>query len=81
MNICTSLTPQPNSDSLKEVSDRDEKYDKQQIFQNDSSCLTPGVIFEATVWTAGTYYPLNMVQRRCVYTEITFRYYVTVKTQ
>lgn len=52
MNICTSLTPQPNSDRLKEVSDRDEKYDKQQIFQNDSSCLPPGVIIEATVWTA-----------------------------
>jgi len=37
MNICINPTPQPNSDRLKKVSDIDGNYDKQQIFQNDSS--------------------------------------------
>jgi hypothetical protein len=52
VNIRINPTPQPNSERLKEISDSDEKYDKQKIFQNDSSYLHPGIIFEATVWTA-----------------------------
>jgi hypothetical protein len=49
MNICINPTPQPNSDTLKEVSDSVGKYDKQQIFQNYSACLHPDVICEAAV--------------------------------
>jgi hypothetical protein len=44
MNICINSTPQPNSDEQKDASDSVGKYDKQQVFQNDSSCLQPGVI-------------------------------------
>jgi hypothetical protein len=52
MNICINPTPQPKPDRLMEVSGSDGKDENRQIFQNVSSCLHPGVTFEATVWTA-----------------------------
>ena len=46
LHYCHRVTTQLQLINISNISN------KQQIFQNDSSCLHPGVICEATVWTA-----------------------------